>query len=190
MSRDGGVLTLSANGGPNADDAKLAEWLKKDHAAVERILNKKQLAALEKLALRHNFLQGLNTTLYAGTCSVAERGGLLRRIELSAAQWKELCRLYDEKEAMMYRSFRAIGDGALKILSPEQQDKFIAEWARVFAIPPAGSPSTIDGKKGGLTKVGKGFLIIQGTDAEADEKHATKADVKKPADSAKPAKTK
>jgi hypothetical protein len=168
ISGEGGSWTLSAVTEPDAKpDGKLAKWLKKDHAAVERILNKKQLAALDKLVLRYNFRQGLDMSLLAGTCSLAGRTGLLRQIDFSAAQWKEICRLYDEKEAMMYRSFRTVGDGVLKILSPEQQDKFVAEWARVIATPPAESMPTKDGKKGGLTKAGKGFLIIQGSDATA-----------------------
>jgi hypothetical protein len=180
MSREGGVLTMSGAAGHDAKSEehaaeetgrnKLAEWLKKDHAAVERILDKKQLAALQKLALRYNFRQGLDMTLYAGSCSVAERGGLLRRIEFSAAQWKEICRLYDEKERTMWQSFRAVGEGALKILRPEQQNKFLAEWARVYATPPAESLPTKGGKRDGLTKVGKGFLIVQGIEAEATKR--------------------
>jgi hypothetical protein len=66
----------------------------------------------------------------------------------------------------MYRSFRTAGDAALKILSPEQQDLFIAEWARVYATLPAESLPTKDGK----TRVIVGTVVVQGSDAKATKR--------------------
>jgi hypothetical protein len=109
-----------------------AELAKKAHKEIDRILTKEQAATLASIALRQTFLSSLNTALFPGTPAVEWRGGLLRQIKLSPVQWKELCRLHDEKERINWQHAREVGEDVLKILSPEQQDKCFEEWSRNF----------------------------------------------------------
>ena len=148
----------------------MAELMKKDHEGIARILSKEQSAVLAKLVVRRTLLGSLDMTLYADTPGVKGRAGLLQQIKISPAQWKELCRLHDEKDLLIWRFYCAIGEGVLKILSPEQQEKFIAEWSRTFANPPPQASPT-KGDKNGMTIVAMGTLTLQ----RPGGKDATKA---------------
>ncbi len=167
----GGLITMSASS--SADHGKvaekqrtmeltIAEWTKKSHEAIGRILTKQQSAELARLVVRRAFLNALDMTLIGGTPRAADRAGLLRQIKITPEQWKDLCRLHDEKAGIMWHSFREIGNGVLKILSPVQQEEFFEQWSRTFMKPvfPAG--------KGG----GSVAITVMG---DAGEKDTTKA---------------
>jgi hypothetical protein len=125
-----------------------AELRKKVHVDIDRILTKEQSAVLATLTLRQCFLSSLNMALFSCTPAVEARDGLLSQIKLSPVQWKELCRLYDEKQRVNWQYAREVGEGVLKILSPEQQDTFFEEWGRDYpwTIAP---PSAKKGGKAG-----------------------------------------
>ena len=125
-----------------------AELRKKVHVDIDRILTKEQSAVLATLTLRQCFLSSLNMALFSCTPAVEARDGLLSQIKLSPVQWKELCRLYDEKQRVNWQKAREVGEGVLKILSPEQQDTFFEEWGRDYpwTIAP---PSAKKGGKAG-----------------------------------------
>lgn len=125
-----------------------AELRKKVHVDVDRILTKEQSAVLAALTLRQCFLSSLNMAIFSCTPAVEARDGLLSQIKLSPVQWKELCRLYDEKRRVNWQDAREVGEGVLKILSPEQQDKFFEEWGRDYPWTIAPPSSKRGGKAG------------------------------------------
>ena len=88
------------------------------------MLTTPQLATLKKFTVRRELLNDLSLAFESGNDD-PKPSGILERIKVSKDQMKELRRLSEERDRMVSRSCREMGETALKILSPQQQDKFL-----------------------------------------------------------------
>ena len=105
---------------------KLQEMKKQDRERIEALLTTQQLALLKKLTIRREILQNLSLSGYVGSSNDDQKpSGIFARIKLSKDQMKELRRLSEDKDRMITQVWRGTGETALKLLSPQQQDKFL-----------------------------------------------------------------
>jgi hypothetical protein len=107
---------------------KLQEIRKLDRQRVEALLTKHQLAMLKRLTIRRELLNDLFHSEYVESGSDDQKPfGIFEQIKVSKEQMKELRRLNEEKDRMVTQSWRETGETALKILSPQQQEKLFEE---------------------------------------------------------------
>ncbi len=81
---------------------------------------------LKKLTIRQELLDNVNRSGYFTSSKDDQKlPGIFQRIKLSKDQIEELRRLSDEKARLLTQYSREAGETVLKILSPQQQDKFL-----------------------------------------------------------------
>ena len=99
---------------------------KLDREQIEALLTTQQLTMLRKLSVPHKFFDVLlSSAFFESFPAGKEPPGILDRINASKEQKDELRRLHEEQERMMRQSYRESGETALKVLSPEQQEKLV-----------------------------------------------------------------
>ncbi len=165
-------------------DRKLQELQKHDRAQIEALLTKPQLAVFDKLFLQQEFLNLLHTSrILAGFNQSNNESSLFDDIHATAEQKKELRRLEDEADGLVRQWYLEIGATVLQILSPQQEDKLIDALDRPPEPLNVQSAAGKEGKQG-MSRADDIFVLAGPEESDA------KGGVKKPADSAKPAKTK
>jgi hypothetical protein len=148
----------------------IPDLIKADHDRIKAVLTAKQLESLQKTVVRREFLYTLDMISFSGTPDESRKKyGLLGLIDLSKEQWDELNRQHDQREHTQWQLYRDIGQSALKILSPEQQDKLLDAFERRVLgdseEPAAQKPAA--GNSGESTKSGNGVIVIEETEVDA-----------------------
>jgi len=107
---------------------KLEEMARQVREQTAGLLTAQQLAALRKISLRNAVLHSLSFGPLAG----ADQGqpGILQRIHATEEQKQQLRRLREEGDRMTWQMDRETGEKALKVLSPQQQEKLFEELDR------------------------------------------------------------
>jgi hypothetical protein len=126
--------SMQASKSNEESQAKQAELTRKYEATYKErreqalaVLTPQQLAILKQIAARQWFLGEMGQFEdRAGSDNKPE--GIFKQLKLSEEQMKELRRRYEEMERLQSQFMRGIGQAALQILSPEQQEKLLDEW--------------------------------------------------------------
>ena len=101
---------------------------KQDRDEIARVLTAEQSATFRRLAARQEFL-GLLQMGYRGGAG-KQQPRILDQIHATKEQKDQLRQLNDERDRIMRQMRREVGDAAMKILTPQQQEKVIDELDR------------------------------------------------------------
>ncbi len=104
---------------------KMADTVSRDRREIAEVLTPEQLASLKKLIVRRIFLLNLDLGRLTADGPATPQQTLLDRINLTKEQREELRRLHSENEQVRHRLVRELGERAIKVLSPEQQERFM-----------------------------------------------------------------
>lgn len=104
---------------------KMADTVSRDRREIAEVLTPEQLASLKKLIVRRIFLLNLDLGRLTADGPATPQQTLLDRINLTKEQREELRRLHSENEQVRHRLVRELGERTIKVLSPEQQERFM-----------------------------------------------------------------